>query len=91
MEHDFLLLFYFYLFILYDSNGQLVVIGGVMAGADRTLVPSDEVLIYDPATNEWTSKAVTVANGGRISTGADRTAAVSKLHFNVYLFFKTQF
>lgn len=69
---------------MYNSNGQLVVIGGVMAGTERSLVPSDEVLIYDPASNQWTAKTLT---GSKISTGADRTAVVSKLHFNVYLFF----
>ncbi|GAA5813905.1 hypothetical protein MFLAVUS_007393 [Mucor flavus] len=59
------------------SNGQLVVIGGVMAGAERSLVPSDEVLIYDPASNEWTTKTLTSNTGNRVSTGADRTAVVT--------------
>lgn len=72
---------------MYNSNGQLVVIGGVMAGAERSLVPSDEVLIYDPASNEWTTKTLTSNTGNRVSTGADRTAVVSKLHFNVFFFF----
>lgn len=65
---------------MYNSNGQLVVIGGVIdTGSERSLASNKQVWVYDPPTNKWFIQNVASADSDRYpSPASDLTAAVSK-------------
>ncbi|KAG1556680.1 hypothetical protein G6F47_006263 [Rhizopus delemar] len=66
----------------YLSNGQLVIVGGMVlvnqsGQMNSILAPMNQIMIYDTKSNSWSMKEATANNGTLPSTRSNHNAAVT--------------